>query len=300
MNNSEVELQDSEYLDVVILMPTYNHEFFIEQAIKGVVSQQANYNYKLIILDDCSTDNTYNVCKHYSIIFPDKIIFKKNETNLGAYKSGEKLREFGFSYNAKYMAICEGDDYWTDPLKLQKQVDFLEANEDYSICFHEATVLYEDGKEILYNNIGVNKTFNFLDLVHNNFMATASCVFRVYEHHNPMPVWFKGFAGNDWGLKLLNASKGKIYYMKDCMSVYRVHSGGIWSSQSHEEMYENGIKVLDSLNAAFNYQYNEAFEQGKKLRFQSFFPTPAIIAKQEKYSGIKSRIKYYLSKILSH
>ena len=284
---------------VSVVMITYNHEKYIAEAIKGALMQQTSFPIELIICNDASTDGTDTMVEE-CIKNENKgktIRYFNQEQNLGMVNNFILALE---KCNGDYIAICEGDDYWTDPLKLQKQVDFLEANKDYSICCHEVKKINEDGGEGLYNNINENKSFNIIDLVHNNFMAAVSCVFRAYEHHNPMPAWFTGYAANDYGLKLLNATKGKIYYIKDCMAVYRVHSGGIWSSQPHAEMYENGIKVIDSLNAAFNHQYNEAFEQGKKLRFQRFFPPPAIIAKPLKYSGIKSKIKYYLSKILSH
>ena len=283
---------------VSICCVTYNHENFIGDCLDGFVKQQTTFPFEILVHEDASTDNTAAIVKEYEKKYPH--LFRCVYQTINQFAIQNTLAKILFPMaRGKYIALCEGDDYWTDPLKLQKQVDFLEANEDYAICCHEVKILQEDGAEALYNNIEENTSFNINDLVHNNFIAAVSCVFRVYEHHSPLPSWYTGYAGNDYGLKLLNATKGKIYYIKDCMAVYRVHSGGIWSSQSHEEMYENGIKVIDSLNAAFNYQYNKEFEQGKKLRYQRFFPQPDIIAQPVKYSGIKSKIKYYLSKIFS-
>jgi glycosyltransferase involved in cell wall biosynthesis len=277
-----------------VCLITYNHAKYIEQAIEGVLNQNVNFPWELIIADDYSTDGTRDILIAYQKKYPEFIKLILQEKNVGAAENFIDLIAYSCS---KYIAYFEGDDYWTDPAKLQKQVDFLEANQNYSICFHEVMILYDDRREILYNNIGENRTFDFLDLTHNNFIATVSCVFRAFEHHKHLPAWFKGYAGNDYGLKLLNATKGKIYYIKDCMAVYRVHNQGIWSSQSHPEMYENGIKVIDSLNAAFNFEYNEDFETAKKLRYAKFYPQNNVVIKESRYSKYKSKIKYYLSKV---
>ena len=137
-----------------VCLITYNHVKYIEQAIEGVMLQQVNFPWELIIADDCSTDGTREIVLRYQKKYPEIIKLILQEKNTGPTQNFMDLITYPSS---KYIAYFEGDDYWTDPLKLQKQVDFLEANEDYSICFHEAMVLYEDGKEILYNNIGVNK-----------------------------------------------------------------------------------------------------------------------------------------------
>lgn len=279
-----------------VCLITYNQVNYIEEAIEGVLKQQVNFFWELVIADDYSTDGTREILAVYKKQYPEFIKLILQDKNVGPAQNFSDLINYPSS---KYIAYFEGDDYWTDPDKLQKQVDFLETNSDFAICFHEIKVLHEDGRELLYNNIKENRTFNFTDLALNNFIATVSMVFRVYEHHNILPDWFKGFAENDYGLKLLNASKGPIYYIKDCMSVYRVHSKGIWSSQSHTEMFENGIKIIDSLNAVFNYKYNEHFEKGKKLRYERFFPNVNVVAHTAKSSTLRSKIKYYLSKIIS-
>ncbi|MEO6721263.1 MAG: glycosyltransferase [Ferruginibacter sp.] len=276
-------------------MITYNHKSYIRQAVESIMMQQTDFAVELFIGDDNSTDGTTDICNELVHEYPGRINLTVNSVNIGP--SENAINIFRKCSGAKYIAICEGDDYWCDEYKLQKQVDFLEANDEYAICFHEVMVLRENGQKEFYNNIEVNKSFNVVDLAHNNFIATVSCLFRVYDHFKIFPTWYKGFAGNDYGLKLLNATKGEIYYIKDCMAVYRVHNGGIWSSQTHTEMYENGIKVIDSLNEAFNFEYNEQFEIAKKLRHERFYPQQNIMVEESEYARLKSKLKDYLSKI---
>lgn len=246
---------------------TYNHENFIAQALDGFLMQKTNFGYEIVIGEDCSTDKTLEIIKQYQERYPEKIKLFANKTNIGMMPNFIKILK---ECAGKYIALCEGDDYWTDPYKLQKQVNFLETNEDYAICFHEAICLFEDGKEFFYNNIKHNTTFGFLDLTQKNFISTASCVFRVNDYHRLMPDWFLKLNVGDWGLHLLNASSGKIYFFNDCMSVYRIHSGGVWGSLSSKEMCFKGIEIMDQLNEAFEFKYHKYFEEGKMHRLANF------------------------------
>ena len=127
-----------------IICTAYNQEKYIKQALDGFVSQKTNFKFQVIIHDDASTDKTAEIIKEYQKKYPDiiKPIFQtENQYSKGISISKNILFPL---VNSKYVAICEGDDYWTDPYKLQKQVDFLEANPDYSICFHPVKFIYED------------------------------------------------------------------------------------------------------------------------------------------------------------
>ena len=163
---------------VSVIMITYKHEQFIAKAIEGVLMQKCDFEVELIIADDCSPDKTEE--KVFQIIknHPKNswIKYTKHKTNKGM------ISNFNWALNqckGKYIALCEGDDYWTDPLKLQKQVDFLEANEEYSACGHTAKVLYENtGREELYPDITENKTCTYQHTIEKWIMTTASIVFR--------------------------------------------------------------------------------------------------------------------------
>src|SRR5450759_654919 len=124
-------------------MVTYNHENYISKAIGSVLMQKTSFQFKLFIGEDCSTDKTANICLKYQVENPEiiEVIFQKQ--NIGATNNALKIFEKCFSSGAKYIAMLEGDDYWTDPNKLQTQVDFLEANPDFSLCFHSVKILKE-------------------------------------------------------------------------------------------------------------------------------------------------------------
>ena len=276
-----------------VCLITYNHVKYIEQAIEGVLMQKVDFPFELIIADDYSTDGTREILEVYQRKYPDIVRLILQKTNVGAAQNWMDLITCPHS---KYIAYFEGDDYWTDPYKLQKQIDFLEANEDYSIYFHEATILYEDGRELFFNNIAQNTTFDFFDLTQKNLISTASCVFRVYNHHHPLPVWFFNIKAGDWALHLLNATQGKIYYSKECMSVYRIHSQSIWASLQRDQMLAKGIEVIDQLNAAFDYKYNEYFEKAKAQRAIDFnSPNLPLISSKESFKEkLKRKIKLYI------
>lgn len=131
-----------------IVTITYNHEPYIRKCIEGVLMQQVNFPIEFIIAEDCSTDGTLAICKEYAEKYPDLIKLITSENNVGAIANERRAMK---TAKGKYIAFCEGDDYWTDPLKLQKQVDFLENNPDYSVCFTRYNI-YNETLDELYND----------------------------------------------------------------------------------------------------------------------------------------------------
>jgi glycosyltransferase involved in cell wall biosynthesis len=271
---------------------TFNHAKFIAQTFDSFLLQKTSFDFEIVVSDDCSRDATLSIINTYVEKYPDKIKLLANTENIGMMRNFIQAMT---ACSGKYIALCEGDDYWTDPFKLQKQLDFLEENEDYTICFHEAVILYEDGKEVFFNNLKKDTTFDFFDLTQKNFISTASCIFRINESNCPLPEWFSRINTGDWALHLLNASKGKIYFMKDCMSVYRIHSNGVWTSLSSRQKMEKGIQLMDQLNAIFNFKFNEYFEKGKIRRLTEFNERVSVPVtfKQSFKEKIKRKIKYY-------
>eukprot|EP01136_Pigoraptor_vietnamica_P036997 Opistho-1_new@104331 len=133
-------------ISIAIWMVTYNHENYIAQAIESVMMQQTNFTYQLFIGEDCSTDKTRAICVSLKEKYPDKIELILQKENIGANKNALQVYHACFQSGAKHIAMLEGDDYWTDPLKLQKQMDWLEGNPDYVLCFHKISVLRPNGK----------------------------------------------------------------------------------------------------------------------------------------------------------
>lgn len=217
---------------VSIVCITYNHVAFIRQCLDGFVMQKTDFRFEVLIHDDASTDGTKEIIQEYVKRYPDIFVPFYEEKN----QFGEKdyWKDILFPcIKGKYVALCEGDDYWTDVFKLQKQIDFLENHNEYSICFHSVIMHWEDN---IHNDsvfpddktISYKKVLNIEDLLKCNFIATCSVVYRWRFFIDSLDLIPDKIIPGDWFLHLLHAQTGKIYFLSDCMGVYRKHSGGIW------------------------------------------------------------------------
>jgi glycosyltransferase involved in cell wall biosynthesis len=213
---------------VSIICITYNHEQYINACINGFLTQKTDFQIEILIHDDASTDKTANIIREYEAKYID--IIKPIYQTENQYSKGINP---GFEFlfpraQGKYIAICEGDDYWTDPLKLQKQVDFLEANPEYSFCFHNAIIFYEDkGTSDIFDKQLQTKEYNTNDLLLKKwFIPTASLVIRKDKLPQPYPEWYFKIYNGDFGLELLLSTKGNFFCINETMSVYRKNAIG--------------------------------------------------------------------------
>lgn len=206
---------------------------YIREALEGFVMQQTSFPFVAIVHDDASTDGTAAIIREYAAKYP-KIIQPIFETeNQYSKRNGSVsriMREAINATEAKYVAYCEGDDYWTDPLKLQKQIDFLEANPDYSMCFHNAIEHWENGcaPDLPKNNLK-DRDFTGIDIYQSYVVPTASIVVRNAVIKNRKYLEAKSsrkFAFEDLLICLSASDIGKIRYSQDVGSVYRRHSMG--------------------------------------------------------------------------
>lgn len=210
-----------------VCLITYNHVNYIKQAIDGVLMQKVDFAWELIIADDFSTDGTREIVLEYKNKYPDLIKLILQEKNVGAAQNFIDLIN---APKSKYIAYFEGDDYWTDPLKLQKQVDFLEANPEYSGAFHDIQLLESDGswgnprksiqdfKERV--DITLEDTISMTSPFH-----TSSFIFR--SNSLKLPKEFSRYTSGDMAIFMIVASQGKLRRIPSNMSVYRKHKGGI-------------------------------------------------------------------------
>jgi glycosyltransferase involved in cell wall biosynthesis len=244
-------------------MITYSHEKFIREAIEGVLMQRNNFDIELIIADDNSPDNTESVVKSFSN-HPNYhwIKYTKHKENKGMMPNFIWAME---QAKGKYIALCEGDDYWSDHYKLKKQVDFLEANQEYSLVYHPCMEL-KDGelyKEKL-NSSKIDKDLDIEDLLLANKIHTPSVLFRSLIL--PLPLWFKDCPVGDYPLWVLLGLNGKIRCIADYMAVYRIHNTSSWSSQSIKYTRTKWLKVLDLISSELNeMQFNILSKQYKIL-----------------------------------
>lgn len=213
---------------VSVDMITYKHEAYIKQAIEGVLMQETNFEYDLIISDDCSPDNTAQIVNEIISNHAKGHLIKyfRHKKNLGMHANGMFALQ---QCKGKYIACCEGDDYWTDPLKLQKQIDFLENNLEFSLVGHWA--LNSNNKTI---GVFDKEDFAFEDIYFRILtIPTASIVFR---NNIEIPEWVKKVYGGDRALIFLCANRGKLKVLPFIGSYYRIHSGGM------EQLYKDDLK----------------------------------------------------------
>jgi len=228
-----------------ICCTVYNHENFVEETIKGFLLQKTNFPIEIIIHDDASLDNSQEILKKYSKIDSRIKLILQVENQYS--KKNKPFPNFCFpAAKGKYIALCEGDDYWIDPLKLQKQVDFLENNPLFGICFHEVMVYDETLKMMEKDNIvPSSKTeFDINDLAKGNMMHTPSVVLR---NDFTLPSTISNIPIGDWPLYMFQIGNRKIKKIEETMAVYRVHENGVWSTKSQDYRLRNTIKVIDYL-----------------------------------------------------
>lgn len=245
-------------MKVSVVMITYNHENFIEQAINSALFQITNFDYEIVIGEDCSTDKTRDIVLEFYKRHPDKIRLLLHDRNVGM--NNNFLQTITRS-RGKYIAPLEGDDYWTSPFKLQKQVDLLDNKPELSMCFHNANVYYDDESRVSYryNPFDQNDISSTDDLWERCIIAFCSAMFRKDPITN-LPDWFNTINCPDWALYILYAEKGKIGYIKETMSAQRIHEGGVWSGLNEIQQFEVVIKFYRSMNVNLNFRYNKTIK----------------------------------------
>jgi glycosyltransferase involved in cell wall biosynthesis len=253
---------------VSVCIITYNHEGYIVQAIDSALRQKCDFEYEIVIGEDCSTDNTLAICRNYAQQYSDRIRLLHREINLGM------MNNFVATLNAcegEYIALLEGDDFWTANDKLARQVEFLEQHPNYSICSHNVNIAYDhqiSQDEWLGQNVQTER--NLEDLLKGSGGATCSLVFRK-NVLLPVPDWYTKQKGGDWSLQVLCASRGDMHYFPDVMGVYRRHAQGAVYYQSldakkrREDQIaipsKNSLQICDALDRHFNYQYKQIIDR---------------------------------------
>lgn len=243
-------------------MITYNHEKFIAEAIEGVVMQKTNYQFELVIGEDCSTDNTRAICIEYQKKYPDIIRLRLPETNQGMMLNWINNINSG---RGKYIALCDGDDYWTDPYKLQKQVDFMEANPDFAMCSHKVHTLMCGH---LDENIEMERdVLTTTDIIKKDWgLLTASILFRKEAHKTP--DWYYTVKNGDYALQLIVSLSGKIKFLPDYMAIYRQHLGGMSSTLKPLNQAAWMVYLLHEFNTYTNGSYKRTIIERIKRMYK--------------------------------
>ena len=276
------EMKDNPLVSVCMI--TFNHESYIREAIEGVLMQKINFTIELIIGEDCSTDNTRKIVKEYEALYPEIIVAQYPETNRGMMRNFTSVLQ---SARGKYIALCEGDDFWTDPLKLQKQVDFLESNHDYGLV-HTNSISKKN--EIIIknnNNKFIKDGFIFEDLItHKFFIYTPTVCIRT----NLLLKWFNSIEDIyikekwemlDYPLWLEGSSNTKFKYFNDVTACYRILPESASHSRSKYKRYLFYKSVYD-----IKFYFTSIMELNPKIIQE---------IKTEYYKGLLSYGKYNLT-----
>lgn len=248
------------------IVVTYNHARYVEQAVRTVLDQETDFEFEVLISEDCSTDDTRAIVQGLAAEHPDRIRLLLSDTNLN---SNEVVRRAIDTARGEYLALLDGDDFWTSPHKLQKQVDFLDARPGCSLSFHNVDVVYEDGATPSHRfhedepatRLAKPKPkpeSELADIVRTDFIPTCSTVIRTAAVR-PLPAWYDTVWSGDWPLHIICAERGRLGYLDEVLATYRIHAGALWASnvslyRSAEDV-ETIVGVYDAIDEYLRGEY---------------------------------------------
>lgn len=227
---------------VSIACLTFNHEKYIKEALDSFLMQKTSFEFEIVIGDGGSWDNNRQIILDYKNKYPEKIIPVFPEQDPGIPETYNLIFD---NCRGKYIATCEGDDYWTDKNKLQEQINFLEKNPDFSICHHNVLIMDNETGKISKKYVPLKEVTDIIDLAYHNHLFTPACVFR--NNNVRLPSELNNLPIADYPLHLFNAKYGRIKYFRNCMAVYRVHKQGVWNGETLINNFSNALKVYEFL-----------------------------------------------------
>ncbi|MCA0931590.1 glycosyltransferase [Lutimonas saemankumensis] len=249
---------------------TYNHEDYIEDCLKGMIDQIFEHPFEIIIGDDCSSDKTSDICRKYMNLYPKIIKYKRRERNIGMNMNWIKSIQ---ECSGKYIALCEGDDYWVDNKKIHKQFKILENNPNYIIChhWHKFSALKNGAWmefEAPISNDGYlrRETGTLKNIFENKLrIKTRTMFFRNIFVPNFFPEWFKNVSFVDVPITFLLGNYGNFYFIDESMSVYRQTETGVSKSglsilgrpKFNVQHYKNWIEIWDYADCHYDYKYHD-------------------------------------------
>lgn len=222
---------------VSVVVPTYQHAAYIAECLEGILMQRTDFPVEILLGEDDSSDGTRAICQHYATMHPGRIrLFLRSRKDVihinGTATGRANLLGLFREARGRYVAWCDGDDKWTDPLKLSKQLAYLEARPGHALCFHRCHYLKGDKLEPMKLPEGVElQDVRFTDLLdHGNFIASGSMLFR--NVLQPLPAWLARATFADYGINLLLSRQGKLGCLEEYLSAYRITGGALWSQVS--------------------------------------------------------------------
>ena len=243
---------------------TYNHEKFIAEALDSFLMQKTDFPFEIVIDDDCSTDNTAKIIQRYINKYPKIINANLRTKNVGMTKNASESISRA---NGTYLAICEGDDYWIDVNKLQYQITKMLQHPELSISVHPAKEFIEHTQEYsgVIRDMGADTVFKFSDLLKLVPFATSSMIIKkdVFDKHSKI---FEKIPFTESFVQIIASSDNGILYLNKVMSCYRVHMGGIWTSNKNnpthlKKLISLLVNSINKIDQYLNYKYKKEFQQ---------------------------------------
>jgi glycosyltransferase involved in cell wall biosynthesis len=275
-----------------ILLISYNHESYIKPAIESIFGQIDIESCEVIVIDDCSTDNTFKILKDSLSNVKNTTLIVNNE-NCGLVRNYEK----GFSLcSGDLIFVLEGDDYWANPEKLTTVSKIMKAESDISMCFHDYQILNEKNNladRILHTDISNSKYITTKDLISDSSIIGnfSVCCYRK-EFINKIPDSFWKNNTNDWGLNMLMGTFGHIRYCSQKMSVYRLHNESLWTGESTIKKYKYILDIIPYYKSIMGVQYVNDFNELE-------IKISGLIREVKESTRPYKKIKNYIKKIIS-
>lgn len=294
----------------------YNHENYLRSALDGFVNQITNFDYEVIVHDDASTDASAQIIREYAQKYPH--IIKPIYQSVNQFSQGKDFFKADIlpRMSGEYFAACEGDDYWTDPTKLQRQVDFLDSHPEYTACVHNTLLLdMRTGFQVEMYTHSEDEDISFLETAQNgscSFHTSAIMYRRKFGFEEP--EFFAKVEGNeDYPLAMYLTLCGKVRFLNRCMSVYRFGTVGSWTMKNthniraNAKSYENNANLLEAVDEYSEYRYHDELQKMivnhryQALYFSENYAALRVSPYREIYlsMGMSYRIKTYIKQLLN-
>jgi glycosyltransferase involved in cell wall biosynthesis len=290
----------------------YNQEKYIEQTLQGAISQETNFEYEVVVGDDHSTDGTSQLIQNVAKQYPNKVRLLKRNNNIGAIRNAIDTNS---NCRGEYVALLEGDDYWIDKYKLQKQVDYLDSHPESVLCFTDVCEMDESRRrdDLIARPKCVKQYYNLEDVLVANFIPTCTTVIR-HKREMKHPEWITKLKQCDWSYCVMLGAHGTYGYIPETTAVRRIHGAGIWSGMSKEmelqsmlesyrcfDEYLNGNhrillhKLITSVELLLAVDYEKQGRYRESLRImKKILPSLLLNQYAEKYELLKLLAKYCL------
>ncbi len=255
---------------ISVIVTSYNHEKYIDKALKSILSQKGYFYLEIIVGDDFSEDGTIEILRQHQKKNPAVLRLLQFKENIGVTRNIQSCLN---ECKGDYIAFCEGDDYWTDPNKLDEQVRFLEGHKECSMCFNTIVIRYEDENRSDFHPIHTRlikqgrRILNTFDLISENFIGNFSaCMYRG-SIVKAFPESLFEMYTVDWMFNIYCSRYGDVGFVQKPMSVYRIHKSGAWSGENDELKYTSWIHNIEIYNRYLGFEYNAEFVSVKKRVF---------------------------------